>query len=81
MKRHREWEQWPVKAAKFNYFFTAALLVALVPISSVAVERVFSQVKFIIETTGVSALEESLKTRVMEHVNHYPSSSSYLHIY
>ena len=56
---------------QFNYFFTVARLVALVPISSVAVERVFSQVKFITETTGMSALEESLERRVMECVNHY----------
>ena len=60
-----------MKAVKFNYFFTAARLVALVPISSASVERVFSQVKFIIETTGVRALEESLETRVMERVNVY----------
>ena len=63
-----------MKAVKFNYFFTAAHLVALVPILSTAVERVFNQVKFIIETTGVSALEESLETRAMERVNHYPNS-------
>ena len=55
-----------MKAVKFNYFFVAARLVALDPISSAAVEYVFSQVKFIIETTGVSALKESLETRVME---------------
>ena len=44
---------------------------ARVPISSAAVERVCSQVKFIIETTGMSALKELLETRVMEHDNHY----------
>ena len=60
-----------MKAVKSHYFFISARLVALVPISSAAVERVFSQVKFIIETTGVSALEESLETHVMERVNHY----------
>ena len=55
-----------------KYFFIAARLVALVPISSAAVERVFSQVKFIVETSGVSVLEETLETRLMEHVNRYP---------
>ena len=60
-----------MKAVKFNYFFTAARLVALVPISSASVERVFSQVKFIIETTGVSALKETLETCAMERVNVY----------
>ena len=48
----------------------------LLLLSFVAVERIFSQVKFIIETTGVSALEESLETRAMERVNHYPNKSS-----
>ena len=62
-----------MKAVKSNYFFTPARLVTLVPISSAAVEHVFSQVKFIIESTGLSTLEESLETHVMEHVNHYPN--------
>ena len=47
-------------------FFTAARLIALVPISSASAERVFSQVKFIIETVGVNMIEETLETRVME---------------
>jgi len=47
-------------------FFTAARLVALVPISNALVERVFSQVKHIMETIGVHVLEETLETRVME---------------
>ena len=74
-KACRVWEWWCVKAVKFNYFFTAAYLVALVPVSSAAVECVFSQVEFLIETTGVSALKESLEIRVKEHVNHYPTST------
>ena len=31
-KAHMVWEWWHVKAIRFNYFFTAARLVALVPI-------------------------------------------------
>jgi len=69
----RVWEWWRAKAPKLTYFYTAARLVALVPISSAAVERVFSQVKFIIETVGESVLEETLETRVMERVNSYKS--------
>ena len=42
----------------FNFFFTAARLVALVPISSAMVERVFSQVKYIVETIGENALRK-----------------------
>ena len=47
---------------------------AIVPIPSAAVERVFSKVKCIIETTVVSALKDSLGIRVMERFNHYPNS-------
>ena len=72
-KSHMVWEWRCVEASRFNYFFKAAHPVALVPISSETVEHVFSQVKFIIETTGVSVLEESLETGVMERVNHYPN--------
>ena len=60
-----------MKAPSFNYFFTAARLVALVPISSAAVERVFNQVKLIIDTIGQSCLEETLETHLMERTNKY----------
>jgi hypothetical protein len=40
-------------------------------LSSASVERVFSQVKFIIETVGHNPMEETLETRVMERVNDY----------
>ena len=69
----RVWEWWRAKRAKFAYFYTAARLVAIVPISSASVERVFSQVKFIIESVGESVLEETLETRVMERINKYRS--------
>ena len=39
--------------------------------TSASVERIFSQVKLIVETTGVSPLEETLNTRVMERCNVY----------
>ena len=67
----RVWEWWRSKHTKLTYFFTAARLVALVPVSSAFVERVFSQVKFIIESVGQSLLEETLEARVMERVNRY----------
>lgn len=72
----RVWEWWRVMGKKFNYFFTAARLVAIVPLSSASVERVFSQVKYIIETTGECVLEETLEARVMERVNDYSGSSN-----
>ena len=70
----RVWEWWwRAKAPKFSYFFTAARLVAIVPISSASVERCFSQLKFIIEIVGELALEGTLETRVMERMNNYRS--------
>ena len=65
------WERWRIKAPKFNYFFTAARHVALVPISSSYIERAFSQVKFIIDTVEENLLEESLKTCLIERLNEY----------
>ncbi len=67
----RVWEWWRVKGSNLHYFFSAARLVAIVPLSSASVERVFSQVKFIIETVGENVLEETLEARVMERVNDY----------
>ena len=65
------WEWWRVKYAKLPYFFNAARLSALVPVSSAAAERVFSQMKLIIEAVGERVLEETLEARVMERVNRY----------
>jgi hypothetical protein len=54
-----------------KYFSTAARLVALVQTSSASVERAFSQVKVIVDTVGVNALEDSVQTRVMSRINEY----------
>lgn len=67
----RVWEWWRAKAPKLHYFFTAARLVAIVPVSSAAVERAFSQVKFIVDAIGENVLEETLETRLMERMNSY----------
>ena len=50
-----------------------ARLAAIFPISSASVERVFNQVKFIIEAVGESLLEEMLETRLIERVHSYKS--------
>lgn len=60
-----------MKASKLYYFFTAARLVALVPLLSASVERAFSQVKLIIESAGENVLEETLEIHVMEWVNDF----------
>ena len=69
----RVWEFWRANAEKLPHLFDVARLIAIVPISSAGVERVFSQVKFILETVGDSALEETLEVRVMERCNCYKS--------
>ena len=47
----------------------ALRLVALVQPSSVDVERLFSQLKLILDQIGVSGLEESYEARTMTRVN------------
>eukprot|EP00986_Skeletonema_menzelii_P015661 scaffold12347_cov63-Skeletonema_menzelii.AAC.1 len=49
----------------------SARLVVIISIISTSVERVFSQVKFIIETIGERGIHETLELRVMERVNKY----------
>ena len=70
-KARRVWEWWRAKHPKLNYFFLAARLVAIIPVSSASVERVFSQVKHIIETVGENVLEGSLESRVMKRCNRF----------
>lgn len=70
-KARRLWEWWRVHHGKFTYFSMAARLIVLVQASSCAVERVFSQVKYILETIGDSALEENIEGRLMERFNRY----------
>jgi len=64
----RRWEWWRAKRGKFTYFSKAARLVVLVQVSSAAVERIFSQVKYILEQIGDSALEENIECRMMERI-------------
>ena len=71
-KARRVWEWWRAKRCDALHHFTwAARLVVLVQLSSASCERVFSQVKLIIETCGVNPLEETLETRLMERCNEY----------
>jgi hypothetical protein len=72
-KARRIWEWWKTYHYKLTYFSTAARLVALVQTSSASVERVFSQVKIIVEAIGETALESTLETRLMCRVNDYDS--------
>jgi hypothetical protein len=72
-KARRIWEWWRANHSnpKIHYFAVAARLVALVQVSSAQVERIFSQVKLICETTGVNPLEETVEVRLYERCNNY----------
>jgi len=61
----------PSKARRMWEWWRAHRLVALVQIFSASVERVFRQVKFIVETIGVSALGDTMETRLMSRINDY----------
>ena len=43
-------------------------------VSSASVERIFSQLKLIIDTVGASALKDNLECRLFERINKYPPS-------
>jgi hypothetical protein len=65
-KARRIWEWWKARLSAYVRFWPTALrLVVLVQPSSAFVERVFSQIKLILEQTGVSGLEESIEARVL----------------
>ena len=72
-RARRIWEWWRVKAMlpAFNYWHTAARLVVLIQTSSAPIERVFSQMRQILETIGTSAsLAETLRYRLFRRCNH-----------
>jgi hypothetical protein len=72
-KARRFWEWWVTRANDttkfFNFWSTALRLVVLVQPSSAFVERVFSQIKLIIEQIGVSGLEVTVEARTMVRCN------------
>ena len=72
-KARRVWEWWRAHRADpgITRFVMAARLVALVQVSSASVERTFSQVKLICESSGVTPLEETIICRVFERCNDY----------
>ena len=70
-KARMVWEWWKTYHHKVRYFSSAARLVALVQTSSASVERAFDQLKVVVDTVGVNALEESNQTHVMSRINEY----------
>ena len=73
-RARRIWEWWKARVkgvSFFKYWPLALRLVVLVQPSSAFVERVFSEIKLIIEQIGVSSLEETIEARTMVRCNRF----------
>ena len=68
-RARRVWIWWKVHQKSFKYFSTAVRLIVLFQTSSCFVERVFSQLKHIIETCGKKQLEELFFLRISRRMN------------
>jgi hypothetical protein len=65
----RVWEQWKAKGGRFTYFKDAVRLVVLVQVSSACVERVFLQLKRILESSQHEILHDILEIWMFEGIN------------
>jgi hypothetical protein len=72
-KCRRVWEWWIIHRHNLTFFKVAVRLVVLIQVSSAAVERIFSQLKLILETTQQHTLHDAIELRLFERVNtkHY----------
>ena len=71
-KGRRVWLWWRIRVhevSEYRYLPLVLRLVALVQPSSAGIERVFSQLKLILDACGDSMLEETIIVRLMERVN------------
>jgi hypothetical protein len=66
----RVWTFWVSKRSQFNYMTVAVALIILVQTSSAAVERVFSQLKLIIDACGQNSLSDLLELRLFRRLDH-----------
>ena len=65
----RTWLWWRIRVyevQEFEYIPVALRLVALVPPSSCGIERVFSQLKLVLDSCGDNVLESYLESRLFE---------------
>ena len=68
----RIWEWWRVRVYRvkvFDFWPLALRLVALVQPSSARMERVFSQLKLVLDAVGSSCLEETVEARMFVRQN------------
>jgi hypothetical protein len=68
-RSRRIWEWWILHSENYQYFTKAAELVVLFCTSSATVERLFSQLKYIVETTCGQGLQDIIELRGMARVN------------
>jgi hypothetical protein len=72
-RARRIWEWWRIRLnadkSSWKMFHHALRLIVLSQVSSAAVERVFSQLMYIIKTCGVSMLEDTVEMRAMIRCN------------
>ena len=73
-KASRIWEWWRVriyeaKNTKLEYFAMAVRVVVLTQLSSCAIERIFSQLKLIVDSCGENMFEDMLEIRMRERNN------------
>ena len=68
-RARRLWQWWVPRVDELRFWAKALRLVALVQPSSAEVERLFSQLKLIVEQIGVNGLEEGYEARTMTRVN------------
>jgi hypothetical protein len=65
----RIWLWWRIRVyevQEFEYIPVALRLVALVPPSSCGIERVFSQLKLVLDSCGDNVLESTIESRLFE---------------
>lgn len=72
-KSRRIWYWWKDHKPEFEDFATAVRLVGLVQVSSASVERLFSQLKLVVDSVGQSMLEETLEARLFVLENMIPN--------
>ena len=62
------WEWWRIHFVKFTYFAKAIEFVVLVQVSSPPVERIFSQIRLIIQEIHSLGLHDNVVVHMMEHI-------------
>jgi hypothetical protein len=73
-KARRIFEWWRARVDRFPTWAHALRLVGLVQASSAFVERVFSRMKYIIQSIGESALEDTIESRLFVAINKHIES-------